>query len=293
MTTSQLLYIGGSYGLPLPTSFEYTFCGGGGGGAGNPFGNFTPAGNATSGGGGGGGGYANGTSPVSAGTDYSFSLGGGGGAGGQDTAGGQGSTSSFGPVTCGGGGGGGALQAPGMDAGGGSAGGGGGNSGSGGGGGARYVSGVATTGAGTGGGANGYAGGKPTTPGISPFGTYSFAPTVWGGGGGGAGGSAGPNNAGGVAISPGLGAFCGGGDGNGDYGLPSGNFGTYNAGGGGYGSGAAFPITVPASGGTGGYMVIRQSNAFKEATTSGPVSIDRTAPYIYYTFSGSGSIKWA
>jgi len=296
-----------------PTSVEYLVVAAGAGGGGGTS-------SAALMGGGGAGGLLAGTASVTAGSTYFVTVG-AGGAGGSALSGTDGNKSVFDATslgaftgtyaaTGGGGGAGGSSPTgtafPGKPGGSGGGGAGGGpigseaggagtvgqgnnggagitpvlgapNYGSGGGGGAGGVgaAGTSTTGGNGGVGSSTYtAWGAATSTGQNVSGTYYYA----GGGGGGtfSGGTPGSGGSGGGGAA---GVTSGG----------NGTAGTANTGGAGGGSGSG-------SGGTGGaggsgIVIIRYANTFtKTPTTTGSPSTVNTGGYIYYTWTGNGSI---
>lgn len=292
-----------------PTSVEYlVVAGGAGGGYGRSVNVFDSklgydVNVMVGGGGGGAGGYRTATGlAVSAGTNYTVTVGAGGSSNSGDLASDRnGSNSVFSSITSTGGGGGGGY-------------GGGGNAATGGsGGGGIYQidkrrTNCAFTGDFNGNGAAGTSG--QGNSGVSPSG-----PAGGGGGGAGAGGSGGNGGSGSASSITGSsvtragggggGARAGqavgtGGSGGGGGGSNAGTAtsGGANTGGGGGGGGClecTFTSDTTYSGGNGGsgVVVIRYADTFKDAaSTTGSPSYSNAGGYKVYTFTGSGSIQW-
>jgi hypothetical protein len=251
-------------------------------------------------GGGGAGGYKTGGLTLTAGTQYTVTVGSGGagagtGGSGFGAGGSDGTGSQFSTITTGGGGGGGAGDSgagrPGTA-----------NGGSGGGGAGRFGS---TGGAGTGGGFSG-GGGNGADPYIGSGGGGAGAVGGGGGSGSGAGGVGLQNNitgtnlfyaggGGGANAGGGPGGLGGGGAGTNAEGTP-GQANTGGGGGGGAYTGASPQQRAGGEGGS-GVVIISYSAAYPELTIAGTLtqtnSINTTTGNRVYIFTaGTGTISW-
>jgi hypothetical protein len=296
----QLVYVDSTQGwlvygtafFNTPPTVDYlVVAGGGGGGAGGQF---------AGAGGGGAGGFRTGTGfLVTAGTNYTITVGGSGSGGTSGGSGSSGGNSVFGSITSNGGGGGASY---GISTSTGS------NGGSGGGGGSVGPSGTST-------------GGTGNTPSTSPsqgnnggIGTQAGAYNGGGGGGAGAvGGNAGANGGnggtgtassitgssvtysggGGGAVdlsgSGGTGGSGGGGAGGSNASRQGVAGGTNTGGGGGGSSGSS--STAGAAGGS-GIVIISYPSNYAAAVTTGSPTVTVSGGNRIYTFTGNGSITW-
>ena len=256
----------------IPLTVDYLIVAGGGAGGGSR------GGNATIGAGGGGaGGYKTATSySLSAGTNYSITIG-AGGSGNANAAGDNGSSSSFNSITATGGDGGGSSGGDSGDS----------PTNTGG---TNYTAGAywgAGGGAGTGSGQNGSNGASGTggTGGDGYQSSITGTATYYGGGGGG----------GIYQNTAGSGGLGGGGNGLGTVG--NGNAGTANTGGGGGGAGSAGGLgSSDYSGGAGGsgVVIIRYPNTFTITIGSGltgSTSTDGSDKVTTFT-AGTGTISF-
>jgi len=281
--------------LQPPVAVEYLVIAGGGGGG------------SRIGGGGGAGGYRSSVSGeqsgaqsavesplgITQGTVYTITIGGGGvcGIGTTQQTATNGSNSVFGSITSTGGGRGGQYQHWNAN-----------NGGSGGGG-----AGLANTTAGTGTanqGRNGGAGNASHQAGAGGGGAASVGGVSSSNDSGGAGGAGlsslitgntvtRAGGGGGSATSAGAGAGGAGGGGAGAIVGANATNGTNNLGGGGGGARNAGDNTTTAGGNGGsGVVIIRYSNTFKDALTTGNPLFDDTGGYKIYTFNSSGTIAW-